>query len=132
MPAGAVTRLPAAQLPANLDESNVRVIKMAAARGQPASQHMTLGVNKAAVIELDADAKDVLVSSPDIVDAVVKTPRRVFLLGAKTGQSNAFFFDASGHQILSIDIRVEKDVTDLATDDEGRSAQFGDPGQRHE
>ena len=33
----------------------------------------------------------------------------------KTGQTNAFFFDAAGHQILSLDIRVEKDVTDLAT-----------------
>ena len=31
----------------------------------------------------------------------------------KTGQTNAFFFDGAGHQILSIDIRVEKDTGDL-------------------
>jgi pilus assembly protein CpaC len=43
----------------------------------------------------------------------VRTPRRIFLLAQKTGQTNAFFFDAAGHQILSIDIRVERDVTDL-------------------
>jgi pilus assembly protein CpaC len=48
------------------------------------------------------------------VDAVVRSPRRIFLLGQKTGQTNAFFFDGNGHQILSLDIRVEKDVSDLA------------------
>ena len=40
-------------------------------------------------------------------------PRRIFLLAQKTGQTNAFFFDGAGHQILSIDIRVEKDTGDL-------------------
>ncbi|HWY60693.1 MAG TPA: type II and III secretion system protein family protein, partial [Rhizomicrobium sp.] len=43
------------------------------------------------------------------------SPKRIFLLGLKTGQTNAFFFDAAGHQVLSIDIRVEKDVTDLSS-----------------
>jgi pilus assembly protein CpaC len=64
-------------------------------------------------VQLDADARDVLVSNPEIVDAVVRTPRRIFLLAQKTGQTNAFFFDGAGHQILSLDIRVEKDTGDL-------------------
>ena len=38
---------------------------------------------------------------------MVRSPRRIFLLAAKTGQTNAFFFDAAGKQILSIDIRVD-------------------------
>jgi pilus assembly protein CpaC len=83
--------------------------------GAQQSEHITLGLDKAALVQLDADARDVLVSNPAIVDAVVRTPRRIFLLAQKTGQTNAFFFDAAGHQILSIDIRVERDVTDLAT-----------------
>ncbi len=87
---------------------------MAAHNGQPENQHIMLGLNKAVMVELDTDAKDVLVSSPDIVDAVVKTPRRIFLMATKTGQTNAFFFDEAGHQISSLDIRVERDVSDLA------------------
>jgi len=109
--------LAAPQLPhpaASVDENSARVIRMAARNGQPENQHITLGLNKAVVVELDADAKDVLVSSPDIVDAVVKTPRRIFLMATKTGQTNAFFFDGAGHQISSLDIRVERDVSDLA------------------
>jgi pilus assembly protein CpaC len=109
--------LAAPQLPhpaASVDESSARVVRMAARNGQPENQHITLGLNKAVVVELDADAKDVLVSSPDIVDAVVKTPRRIFLMATKTGQTNAFFFDGAGRQISSLDIRVERDVSDLA------------------
>jgi len=83
--------------------------------GGTVAQRIVLGLNKAAVVQLDADARDVLVSSPDIVDAVVRSPRRVFLLALKTGQTNAFFFDGAGHQLASIDIRVEKDTTDLST-----------------
>ena len=96
-------------------DSNARVIQVSTSAGLPAHQSITLGVGKSAVVELDTDAHDVLVSSPDIVDAVVRSPRRVFLLGQKTGQTNAFFFDGAGHQVLSLDIRVEKDVTDLST-----------------
>ncbi len=108
--------LAAPQLPhpaAMVDESSARVVRLAARNGQPENQHITLGLNKAVVVELDTDAKDVLVSSPDIVDAVVRTPRRIFLMATKTGQTNAFFFDGAGHQISSLDIRVERDVSDL-------------------
>jgi pilus assembly protein CpaC len=117
MPASAAAqfaRPAAANAPVKVADSDARVIQIATGQGQPVNQHLTLGLNKAAIVELDADAKDVLVSSPDIADAIVKSPRRIFLLGTKTGQTNAFFFDGRGHQVLSLDIRVEKDVADLA------------------
>src|SRR5712671_504209 len=95
------------------DDSNARPVALST-RDASSHQRLTLGLNKAAVVQLDADARDVLVSNPDMVDAVVRTPRRIFLLATKVGQTNAFFFDAAGKQILSLDIRVEKDVVDLA------------------
>jgi pilus assembly protein CpaC len=97
------------------DARATRVINVATHSGSAPQQHITLGLDKAALVQLDTDARDVLVSNPAVVDAVVRTPRRIFLLAQKTGQTNAFFFDGAGHQILTIDIRVERDVTDLAT-----------------
>ncbi len=97
------------------DGDTPRVISVSVRDGTPLHQHVTLGLNKALIVQIDTDARDVLVADPDIVDAVVRTPRRVFLLAQKTGQTNAFFFDAAGRQIFALDIRVEKDVTDLAT-----------------
>jgi pilus assembly protein CpaC len=96
------------------DESNAKVVTIAT-HGASSHQRITLSLDKAAVVQLDADARDVLVSNPDMVDAVVRTPRRIFLLATKVGQTNAFFFDAAGKQILSLDIRVEKDVVDLSS-----------------
>jgi pilus assembly protein CpaC len=90
-----------------------KVLNVSTHGSGPAHQRITMALDKAALVQLDADARDVLVSNPEIVDAVVRTPRRIFLLAMKTGQTNAFFFDAAGHQILSIDIRVERDTTDL-------------------
>ena len=95
----------------NADQAGARVISVTS-RG-PNVERITLALGKAAVVQLDTDARDVMVSDPSTVDAVVRTPRRVFLLAQKVGQTNAFFFDGAGHQILSVDIRVERDVSDL-------------------
>jgi pilus assembly protein CpaC len=95
------------------DDNDARVVNVSVHDGAHPNRRITLGLGKATVVQLDADARDVLVSNPEIVDAVVRTPRRIFLLAQKTGQTNAFFFDGAGHQILSIDIRVEKDTGDL-------------------
>ncbi|MBU6298806.1 MAG: type II and III secretion system protein family protein [Alphaproteobacteria bacterium] len=104
---------PAGAAPDDVD-GTAHVISVSVRDGEAVHKHLTLGLNKAAIVEIDADARDVLVANPEIVDAVVRSPRRIFLLAQKTGQTNAFFFDASGRQLLSIDIRVERDVTDLA------------------
>ena len=113
--AATVVRKPAPHVSIPAAEASAKVIHVATASGTPTSERMTLSLNKAAIVELDTEAHDVLVSSPDIVDAVVRSPRRIFLLGTKSGQTNVFFFDANGHQILTLDIRVEKDVTDLGS-----------------
>jgi pilus assembly protein CpaC len=98
-----------------VDESNARVVNVSIHDPSRSSRRIVLALSKATVVQLDADARDVLVSNPEIVDAVVRTPRRIFLLAMKTGQTNAFFFDAAGKQILSLDIRVEKDTGDLGS-----------------
>ena len=79
------------------------------------SQSIILPLNKAAIVELPKAASDVLVSQPSIVDAVVRSPRRVYLLGLSVGQTNAFFFDGQGRQILNLEIQVERDL-DALTD----------------
>lgn len=84
-------------------------------RGADASapRQVTLPLNKAVIVDLPIDARDVLLSNPDIADSVVRTARRVFVIGRKVGQTNAFFFDVSGRQIANLEIRVEPDVSAL-------------------
>ena len=83
-----------------------------AGEGHTARQ-ITIPYNKAVVVELPVDAADILVTNPEIVDAVVRTPRRSYLMGMSIGQTNAYFFDARGRQLLNLEIRVERDLAPL-------------------
>lgn len=76
--------------------------------GGRAARPLTLPRGKSAIIDLPVDARDVLVSDPKVADAVLRTPRRIYVLGVGPGQTDATFFDASGRQILSLDIRVDQ------------------------
>ena len=70
-----------------------------------------IGLNKSVVVRLPADARDVIVGNPEIVDAVVRAKNTAYLFARKSGQTNIFFFDRDGQQILSLDIEVAQDVT---------------------
>jgi len=79
-----------------------------------ASQSLSLPRGKSAIIELPVDARDVLVTNPAVADAVLRTPRRIYVLGVAAGQTDAVFFDATGRRILSLDVRVDQDTSALA------------------
>lgn len=74
---------------------------------------ITIPHNKSVIVELPVDAADILVTNPEVVDAIVRTPRRTYLMGKAVGQTNAFFFDSRGRQLLDLEIRVERDLGPL-------------------
>jgi pilus assembly protein CpaC len=77
------------------------------------SNFVPLGVGKSVVVDLPGDIKDVLVSDPKIANAVIRTSRRAYLIGAAVGQTSIFFFDAAGRQIGAFDIAVTRDLNGL-------------------
>jgi pilus assembly protein CpaC len=93
--------------------SDAQKLKVRAGAGAGNVQRVSLGVNKGLVVELPEDARDVLVSNPQVVDAIVRTPRQIYLVGLKMGSTNAFFFTATGRQILNLELSVERDIGDL-------------------
>ena len=72
-----------------------------------------LGLHKSVVIRLPADAHDVIVGNPEIVDAVVRSKNTAYLFARGIGQTNIFFFDKGGQQILNLDLEVATDMTAL-------------------
>ncbi len=77
------------------------------------SRFIPLGVGKSVVIDLPRDIKDVLIADPKIANAVVRSARRAFIIGAAVGQTNIFFFDAEGRQIGGFDIAVKRDLNGI-------------------
>ena len=82
-------------------------------KSSAATQRVKLGFNKSIVIDLPADAYDILVANPAVADAVTRTSRRIYLFGKQVGETNIFVFGADGKQILSLDLAIERDVAGL-------------------
>jgi len=97
--------------PALAADSRAPVIQVAASEGT--SRFVPLGIGKSIAIDLPADIKDVLVAEPKIANAVIRTSRRVYIIGVAIGQTNIFFFDADGRQIAGFDIAVTRDLNGL-------------------
>jgi pilus assembly protein CpaC len=90
------------------------VIRVDLSAHGPASRVLAVGKGKSALIELPIDARDITVASPAVADVVLRTPRRISVLGIATGQTDAVFFDGMGRAILSLDIRVDQDASALS------------------
>ncbi len=91
----------------------VLVAGLTPARAADDARFLRLGVNKSVAIRLPVAAKDVLVGNPLIADAVVRTRTTAYLFGKQPGQTNIFFFDEAGRQILNLDIDVSVDTVGL-------------------
>ncbi len=89
-------------------DSAVQVIQVAAS--EATSRFVPLGIGKSVAIDLPADIKDVLVANPKVANAVIRSSRRVYMIGVAVGQTNIFFFDGAGKQIAGFDIAVTRDL----------------------
>ncbi|MEO1421476.1 MAG: pilus assembly protein N-terminal domain-containing protein, partial [Pseudomonadota bacterium] len=88
-------------------------VKITNPGGATTSTSVVLGLDKSTVIELETAAADVVITNPNIADAVVQTPKRIIFRGVDIGQTNAIIFDASGRQLVNLDLNVEVDTAAL-------------------
>ncbi|MDC7677121.1 type II and III secretion system protein family protein [Asticcacaulis machinosus] len=82
--------------------------------GTVKTEILNLPKGRSAIVDLPVEARDVFVSNPTVADAVLKTPKRIFVLGVAPGQSDAIFFDGLGRQILNLSIRVDAPTDQLS------------------
>jgi pilus assembly protein CpaC len=70
-------------------------------------------VNKSMIVELPRPVRDVMVSNPNLIDAVMQTSTRVYIAAISKGEANVFFVDRDGKQILTLEITVDRDLSAL-------------------
>ena len=93
-----------------------RRLAMPRRRRRTLSRSVKVGLNKSLVVDLPRDARDILVSNPAIADAVIRTPRRIYLTGVAVGQANIIVFDRPASQIVTLDLQVERDNSTAPND----------------
>jgi pilus assembly protein CpaC len=75
-----------------------------------AGSRVDLGIGKSYVVTLPRDAKEVFVADPAVANAIVRSARKAYLIGAGPGQTDVKFLDGDGREIASYEVSVSRDV----------------------
>jgi pilus assembly protein CpaC len=100
-------------VPATAAETGTHMPVIQIVASEATSRFIPLGIGKSVAIDVPTDIKDVLVADPKIANAVVRSSRRVYIIGVAVGQTNIFIFDADGKQIAGFDIAVKRDLNGI-------------------
>ncbi|SON54415.1 putative general secretion pathway protein D [Hartmannibacter diazotrophicus] len=96
--------------PASAADANYLSI---ASADQLSGRVINLGLNKSMVIDVPEDIVDVLISNPTIADAVVRTKRKIYLIGNAVGETNIILFGQGNQQFAQFNISVARDTATL-------------------
>lgn len=80
---------------------------------QAGARVVELGIGKSYVVDLPADASEVLVADPKIANAIVRSARKAYIIGIALGETDIIFFDAQGRQIESLAVSVARDLSPI-------------------
>jgi pilus assembly protein CpaC len=89
------------------------VLRIPSSGPYPFVETVKIGAGKSLMVQFPMRLRDVLVSDPERVDAIVQSADRVFLLAKQMGSVNAFFFSEQGDQIATLEITIGVDLTSL-------------------
>jgi pilus assembly protein CpaC len=85
----------------------------------PRAEKAQVQRGKSLMVQFPFRLRDVMVSDPQRLDAVVQSSNRVFLLGKRKGQANIFFFNEQGDHVLTLDVEIGAGQ-DLLSNDEAQ------------
>lgn len=77
------------------------------------SRRMDLSIGRSVIVDLPRDAKEVFVANPKVANAVVRSARKLFVIGVADGATSMFVMDAEGRQIAALEIEVGRDLNVL-------------------
>lgn len=80
---------------------------------QAVARRLDLSIGRSVIIDLPRDAKEVFVANPKVANAVVRSTRKVFVIGMENGVTSIFVMDAEGRQIAALDVSVGRDLNVL-------------------
>jgi pilus assembly protein CpaC len=80
---------------------------------QGVARRLDLSIGRSVIVELPRDAKEVFVANPKVANAVVRSTRKLFIIGMENGSTTIFVMDNDGRQIAAIEATVGRDLTVL-------------------
>ena len=77
------------------------------------TRRISMGVGKSVIVDLPQDASEIFVGNPKVANAIVRSARKLYVIGLDNGQTTVFAMDKEGHQIAALQISIGRDVGEL-------------------
>ncbi|HUO53898.1 MAG TPA: type II and III secretion system protein family protein [Rhodoblastus sp.] len=81
--------------------------------GQSGVRRITMGVGKSIIVDLPSDAGEIFVGNPAIANAVVRSARKIYVIGQAPGQTTIYAMDKQGRRIATLELSVGRDIGQL-------------------
>jgi len=78
------------------------------------TRSISISPNKSVILDLPVDVKEVIVSQPGVVNAILRSKRRAVLQSTGSGDTNMIFLDANGRTIVVLDVAVKGATSNVA------------------
>jgi pilus assembly protein CpaC len=99
---------PALQSPAQAYDND-----LVSLQGAAAVRRVTMGVGKSIIVDLPADAGEIFVGNPAVANAVVRSARKIYIIGQSAGQTTIYAMDKQGHRIATLELSIGRDIGEL-------------------
>ncbi len=77
------------------------------------TRRINIGVGKSIILDLPRDATEIFVGNPKVANAVVRSSRKIYIIGMEGGQTSLFALDAAGRQMAALEISIGRDIGEL-------------------
>jgi len=79
------------------------------------SAPVSVRVNMARILRIDAPAATVIIGNPGVADVTIQDPQTLVLTGKSYGETNLIILDNSGNPIADTMIEVTQDLANVVT-----------------
>jgi pilus assembly protein CpaC len=73
------------------------------------ARSIEMGVGRSIIVDLPRDAKEVFVGNPAVANAVVRSSRKLFVIGVATGATTIIALDGDGNQIAALEMQIGRE-----------------------
>ena len=80
---------------------------------QEQARRLDIGIGGSLIVDLPADAREVFIGNPAIANAVIRSARKLYVIGTAEGQTNLYAMDDEGRTFANFEVTVGRDFNIL-------------------
>lgn len=76
-------------------------------------KRIDLGIGGSIVLDLPGEAREIFIGNPAIANAVIRSPRKIYVIGTAEGQTNLYAMDEEGRTFANYEVTIGRDFSVL-------------------